>query len=343
MVEWFFFLRGIALGLLVALALGLGLRFRKHYAVRVLMLLTFSLMGYVLAPVLYDRSPWFYPAGLASDTIPMVFLLFVQALFDDQRRPSPGTLGLGATYIALGYLASGWPGVLVLDELGMSLPRLLSRVIMVLMMAYAMLLTLRQWRQDLVEPRRRLRLTVTVIIGAYILGVLVVESLYGTEQIPDGMELVHSAGIGGSTLLFMAVLMSLGPDGLLAASVPSAQTAPQRAAAETPELATVIAAMEEELLYRDTELTIRGLGDRVGIPEHRLRKLINSELGYRNFNDFLNHYRLREVSDRLVAPDSRHLPILTIAMDSGYRSLTTFNRAFKASFGLTPREYREKH
>jgi AraC-like DNA-binding protein len=30
-------------------------------------------------------------------------------------------------------------------------------------------------------------------------------------------------------------------------------------------------------------------------------------------------------------------------MDSGYRSLTTFNRAFKASFGLTPREYREKH
>ena len=90
------------------------------------------------------------------------------------------------------------------------------------------------------------------------------------------------------------------------------------------------------------ELTIRRLGENLGIPEHRLRRLINRELGYRNFNDFLNHYRLGDVVEKLADADSRHLPILTIAMDAGYRSLTTFNRAFKASYGLTPREYREK-
>jgi AraC-like DNA-binding protein len=74
--------------------------------------------------------------------------------------------------------------------------------------------------------------------------------------------------------------------------------------------------------------------------EYLLRRAINRHLGYRNFNDFLHDYRLREAGQRLCDPAEAHLPVLTIALDCGYGSIGPFNRAFKSRFGLTPTQYR---
>jgi AraC-like DNA-binding protein len=68
-----------------------------------------------------------------------------------------------------------------------------------------------------------------------------------------------------------------------------------------------------------------------------LRELINQRLGFRNFNDFLHHHRLREATERLAHED---LPILTIALECGYGSIGPFNRAFKQRMGVTPTEFR---
>lgn len=340
MTEWFVFLRGVALGLMVAIILGIILRFRQHYALRVLALFVLSVAGYVLAPLLYGKSQWFFLVAFLADTIPLMFLLFVQALFDEHRQPAPASLAVGAVYVALGYFGYWFPSVGLIEGAETSLVRMSSRLLMALILAYALYRVLRNWQFDLVESRRRLRVAVVVIVGGYILGVVLVETAYGRAPVPDWIEIANSAGVVASTVLFMAVAISLGPDGLVLASegVPS----PPRQSV-SPTLARIIAAMEREGLYRDMELTIRKLGEHLDIPEHQLRRYINRELGYRNFNDFLNYYRLAEVCVRLVAEETRQLPILTIAMDAGYRSMTTFNRAFKATTGLTPREYREKH
>ena len=61
-------------------------------------------------------------------------------------------------------------------------------------------------------------------------------------------------------------------------------------------------AMEEELYYRQVDLTIRSLCEYLTIPEHQLRRLINQHLGYRNFNDYLNRYRVRDAAQRLSDP-----------------------------------------
>ena len=95
-------------------------------------------------------------------------------------------------------------------------------------------------------------------------------------------------------------------------------------------------------VYREEGVTIRELADKLDIREYRLRRLINGHLGYRNFNSFLNHYRIEEVALRLVAPETRHLPVLSIALDVGYRSLSPFNKAFKEIKGMTPIEYRNR-
>jgi len=101
--------------------------------------------------------------------------------------------------------------------------------------------------------------------------------------------------------------------------------------------------MEAEKAYREPGLAIAGLAARLELPEYRLRRLINQRLGHRNFSSFVNGYRLAEAQAALADPTQQEVPVLTIALDSGFQSLGPFNRAFKAATGLTPSEYRRQH
>ena len=98
--------------------------------------------------------------------------------------------------------------------------------------------------------------------------------------------------------------------------------------------------MTTERAYRQDGLTIGALAQQLSLPEYRLRRLINQALGYRNFNSFVNHYRIADVKAALADPQQAEVPVLTIALDAGFSSLGPFNRAFKAETGLTPSEYR---
>jgi AraC-like DNA-binding protein len=95
-----------------------------------------------------------------------------------------------------------------------------------------------------------------------------------------------------------------------------------------------------ERLYARDGLTIAALAAILDTQEHILRRVINGALGFRNFNDFLHSHRLREAAARLRDPADRRIPILTIALETGYGSVGPFNRAFKERFGMTPTEYR---
>ena len=90
-------------------------------------------------------------------------------------------------------------------------------------------------------------------------------------------------------------------------------------------------------------LSIGSLAAKLNIAEHSLRRLINQRLGHRNFNAFLNGYRLDDAMTALADPAQEPVPILTIALDAGFQSLGPFNRAFKSKTGMTPSEFRREH
>jgi len=94
--------------------------------------------------------------------------------------------------------------------------------------------------------------------------------------------------------------------------------------------------------YRQTGLTIGTLARELGCAEHRLRRLINTELDFDNFSSFLNHYRIAEACRQLTDPAFDNTSILTLALDLGYGSIGPFNRAFRAETGLSPTEYRRR-
>lgn len=118
---------------------------------------------------------------------------------------------------------------------------------------------------------------------------------------------------------------------------PAPATRPVQDDKHSAALARIIKAMETDKLYTDSDLTIAKLAKLLSMQEYRLRRLINQRLNYRNFNQFLNHYRIAEASARLTDTDKA---ISSIAMEVGYASLSSFNKAFKEIIGITPSAYR---
>ena len=59
----------------------------------------------------------------------------------------------------------------------------------------------------------------------------------------------------------------------------------------------------------------------------------------RNFNDFVNEYRVDEFKRQVRNPANAHLSFLGLALDCGFNSKATFNRAFKKFTGLSPKEF----
>jgi AraC-like DNA-binding protein len=201
---------------------------------------------------------------------------------------------------------------------------------------------------DLVEGRRRLRVWYAIVTAFY--GVLVIASEWfwpgGLSAAP--LSLANAIGLMGFIFLF-AVLGSVPTSGPLALPIQGRQTSPlPNDASEAPPLtgadATQLAALRKLIdhgkVYREPDLSVASLSRKLDIPEHRLRHLINRQLGHRNFSAFINGYRLAEAEAALGDPTQAAVPILTIALDAGFGSIGPFNRAFKAHTGLTPTEYR---
>jgi AraC-like DNA-binding protein len=118
-------------------------------------------------------------------------------------------------------------------------------------------------------------------------------------------------------------------------------TASPRAGPTTEDLAVASAirrVLEQRALYREPELKVASVAAAVGSAEHKVSRAITHGLGERNFNQWVNRYRIDHACRLLASGDARS--VLEIALDSGFASLGPFNRAFKALTGTTPTAWR---
>lgn len=96
--------------------------------------------------------------------------------------------------------------------------------------------------------------------------------------------------------------------------------------------------MEEERLWLNADLNLTKLAQHCGAAPKLLSTVLNQHMDT-TFNDFVNGYRVDAVKERLRLPESRELTIAGLAYECGFNSLPTFQRAFKAATGMSPREY----
>lgn len=93
--------------------------------------------------------------------------------------------------------------------------------------------------------------------------------------------------------------------------------------------------LEKEELFRDPQLTLGGLADQLNIGTTLLSKLVN-EAGGQKFNDFINRYRVEAALCHLRDPDFGHYDTLSIGLEAGFNSKSTFYSAFRKVTGITP-------
>lgn len=96
--------------------------------------------------------------------------------------------------------------------------------------------------------------------------------------------------------------------------------------------------MHKKLLYRNPLLSLTELSDEMDINKKQISAIINRGFEM-NFNDYVNSFRIEEVKNRLEQGEAEEFTILAIALDSGFNSKTTFNRAFKKHTGATPHQF----
>ncbi len=92
--------------------------------------------------------------------------------------------------------------------------------------------------------------------------------------------------------------------------------------------------------YRDDEITLRRLASLLATNETYLSRAFNEGLGV-GFSDFVNGLRCEDVAAALATDD--HRPMLAIALDAGFASKASFNRAFQRRYGRSPSAYRASH
>jgi AraC-like DNA-binding protein len=276
-------------------------------------------------------GPFLGIASLLSAAGTGYFWLFSVTLFGERRFE---WIRLAPIALLTGVAAIGW-----------SLPRatangvwVVHNVLEIALVAHASAVTFASWRGDLVESRRSLR-------GPFVAAVALYAVVLSSFEIAEAVDVTP-------TWLGMAQAATLAAFGLAGAFVflggrPDLFEAPARARDREPadpRARLLLAKLDQEMrgaeIWRREGLTIGALASALGVPEHRLRRLINDGLGHRNFSEFMSAHRIaaakRELSDPLLAERS----VSEIAFALGYASLGPFNRAFKEATGLTPSAWR---
>jgi AraC-like DNA-binding protein len=337
-------LRSGAIALLLLLAALLGRDFSGRTAGRLAALFALGSAIYAVSSAAGATTwplGWHAPLIALSTGNVLTFWLFTRALFDDDftLRPWHG-LAWGAlvavslvncTLIApMQDASSRWLGVaLSLLALGI--------------LALAVVQSVRSWSADLVEGRRLLR---TFMVGAaaiYSIVATVMQLVLAGSAPPVLVSVVNAAVLLGiAAVIVVAMTRTAGDEIFAAEPVPTAEPQPDAtiAAGDQQQIAALNRLMHGERIYRQEGLTIGMLANRLNLPEYRLRRLINQQLGYRNFSAFLNGYRIEEAKAALADPTQADVPVTTIALDAGFQSLGPFNRAFKSITGVTPTEFR---
>jgi AraC-like DNA-binding protein len=90
----------------------------------------------------------------------------------------------------------------------------------------------------------------------------------------------------------------------------------------------------------ESDMSLSKLSKLIGHSTQKTSSVINQQAN-RNFNDFINYYRIEASKKLLSDKNNEKFTISSIAFDVGFSSLSSFNSAFKKFEGITPSGYRK--
>lgn len=327
--------RGAVIGILILLSLRIGAGVRTPARLTGAL---FSLAGAAhtstqFPPIMAALGPVALPAWVLSVMGAGLFWAFALELFGDHERLQPIRLAPALALLGIGVVARFAP-----DEITRTLwvaHNLLGAALTV----HVLVVVWTGWRGDLVEVRRRLRGPLLALVAVYVLALALVQT--AELYVGPATALSFLAAVSLLALSLASGVVFLRDDPRLFGAA-AARGGLRRVAPRDEALAQRLTeALDRDEVWREEGLTIGGLAQRLGAPEHHLRRLVNEGLGYRNFAAFLNERRIAAAKAALADLGKARTAVSTIAYEVGFNSLAPFNRAFRELTGQTPTAWRQ--
>jgi AraC-like DNA-binding protein len=283
------------------------------------------------------------PAAIAhfASGCTVVFLWwFCLACFDRNFRPRGAVLAVGL----------GWAALAIADRM-LDHPALTYTLVALGfgIVAHLVWSLFAEREGDLIQKRHDARAVVAVLLGGQLLVDLCVDLVLGFDWRPLPFTLAQNAAFLGFSLWLASRVLAVRADvlrfegGREAAPSPAGGAADVEGSTADDSLRQRLAALiEVERVHLDPDLTFDGFVQRMSAPERTVRRLVNHDLGFDHFRSFLNHHRLIEARRLLADPRRAGDKMIGIALDSGFASLPSFNRVFRAGEGCTPGAYRDR-
>jgi len=266
---------------------------------------------------------------------------FCLSVFDRTFRPRGPVLAAGAAWIAIAAVDRGLFGE-SLAGAGLSWLLIALGFGMVAHLAWRLI---RDRSGDLIDERRKARVLVVLLLGGQLFADLVIDVVMGMDWQPRAFSILQNAAL----LVFTGWLLHLQfrpstrplPDAVRrGVDRAPAPPAPSVEADRLRERLRVL--VEVEQVHLDPELTFDRFVSLMGAPDRTVRRLINQQLGHDHFRTFLNSHRMIEARRRLADPAHRNDKLITVAMDSGFSSLASFNRVFQDHEACPPSAFRQR-
>lgn len=96
--------------------------------------------------------------------------------------------------------------------------------------------------------------------------------------------------------------------------------------------------MNDKEVFKTPTLTLTDVATQLSTTPKQVSQIVNQGFGL-NFNDFINQHRVEEVIEQFKQGKHQERTLLAIALESGFNSKATFNRAFKKHKNNTPQKY----
>lgn len=164
---------------------------------------------------------------------------------------------------------------------------------------------------------------------------------YSNALLAGGFMLLAFFGVQQQTI-YSASLVAQVPQFLNEDKNPPAASKYVRSGLDETQLDTLFnrlrSYMEGSRAYQHPELSLPYLAAQLSLPVHHVSQVINQR-GGQTFFDFVNQYRVEGVVSALKNGEQRRKTLLGIALENGFNSKASFNRAFKKFTGLTPQAY----
>jgi len=179
---------------------------------------------------------------------------------------------------------------------------------------------------------------ITIVFGTTVIFLLIaLLNTYsaGSVELNNFMYLVLSSGfiIGSIIILVSQTDLNIGQN----IKYQSSNITQKRSQAIFDKAQKIV---DLEKLYKDPQLKLTDLADKIKIPSYLLSHAINQQTG-KSFNDFINQMRVDEAADLISNDDYQHLTLEAIGYEVGFNSRSSFYSAFKKIKTRTPASFKK--